>query len=122
MWTLARYALVGGVNTLAGLGVMAGLAWAGVHYALFTLAGYFVAFVTSYLLNARFTFRVGGVSVRTFALVALVHGALIVLVQAAQAGLIELAGVPVLAGVATGAVVYTLTGYALNRRVVYRAA
>lgn len=120
MWTLARYALVGGVNTATGLGVMAALAWAGVHYVLFTLAGYVVAFVTSYLLNAWFTFRVGDVSTRKFALFALVNGGLILLVQAVQAGLIELAGVPVLAGVAIGAVVYTLTGYALNRRIVYR--
>lgn len=120
MWTLARYALVGGVNTATGLGVMAALAWAGVHYVLFTLAGYVVAFVTSYLLNAWFTFRVGDVSTRKFALFALVNSGLILLVQAVQAGLIELAGVPVLAGVAIGAVVYTLTGYALNRRIVYR--
>jgi putative flippase GtrA len=122
LWTLVRYALVGGINTATGLGVMAALAWAGVHYALYTLAGYVVAFVTSYLLNAWFTFRVEDVSTRNFALFALVNGALILLVQAVQAGLIELAGVPVLAGVACGAVVYTLTGFALNRRIVYRVA
>ncbi len=112
------------VNTVAGLGVMALLAAGGVHYALYTLAGYAVAFATSYLLNARFTFRAtaGTVSARGFGLFAALNGALVVLVQAVQAGLIELAGLPVLAGVAAGAVVYTLTGFALNRRVVYRAA
>ncbi len=124
MWTLARYALVGAVNTATGLGVMALLAWGGAHYAAYTLAGYAAAFATSYLLNARFTFRVadGAVSARGFALFAALNGALILLVQAVQAGLIELAGLPVLAGVACGAVVYTLTGFVLNRRLVYRLA
>lgn len=122
MWTLVRYTLVGAINTLTGLGVMVALAWAGLHYALFTLAGYATAFATSYLLNARFTFRVRGISGRNFALFVLVNGGLILAVQAVQAGLIELAGLPVLAGVGLGAVVYTLTGYALNRRLVYRPA
>jgi putative flippase GtrA len=114
--------LVGAINTVTGLGVMAGLAWAGVHYALFTLAGYVVAFITSYLLNAWFTFQVGAVTGRGFLLFVLINGALILLVQAVQAGLIELVGVPVLVGVAAGAVVYTLIGYVLNRHLVYRVA
>lgn len=122
MWTLARYGLVGLVNTATGIGVMALLATGGTHYALYTLAGYLAAFVTSYLLNARFTFKVGAVSARGFALFAGLNGALIALVQVVQAGLIEFAGLPELIGVAGGAVVYTLTGFALNRRIVYRAA
>lgn len=101
---------------------MAGLAWAGMHYALFTLAGYVVAFITSYLLNAWFTFQVGAVTARGFLLFVLINGVLILLVQAVQAGLIELVGVPVLVGVAAGAVVYTLVGYVLNRHLVYRVA
>lgn len=101
---------------------MAALAAAGAHYALYTLAGYVAAFATSYLLNGRFTFRAEPASARGFALFAALNGALIALVQAVQAGLIELAGVPVLAGVLSGAVVYTLTGFALNRRIVYREA
>lgn len=122
MWTLARYGLVGVVNTGIGLGVMALLATGGTHYALYTLAGYLAAFVTSYLLNARFTFKVAAVSAHGFALFAGLNGALIALVQVVQAGLIEFAGLPELIGVGGGAVVYTLSGFALNRRLVYRAA
>jgi putative flippase GtrA len=122
LWTLARYGLVGGVNTVAGVGVMVVLAGLGVHYALYTAAGYTVAFVTSYRLNARFTFRVEQVSQRGFALFAALNGGLLLLVEFFQSGMIELARMPELASVAAGAILYTLTGFVLNRRIVYRVA
>ena len=57
--TLIKYGIVGLFNTALGVGVMVGLQYLGVHYALYTGAGYIVAFCSSYVLNALFTFRTG---------------------------------------------------------------
>lgn len=114
---------MGSVNTAVGLGVMAGLAALGAHYVAFTAAGYALAFLCSYALNGLFTFGTGGsLSAQGLGLFALVNGCLLAGVEAFQLVAVELAGLPVLAAVAAGAVIYLAAGFQLNRRVVFRPA
>lgn len=97
------------------------LAKTGMHYAIYSAAGYGVAFVSSYLLNALFTFRSSPVSSGGFALFLAINGTLLVVVELVQAGLIELVRLPEVVGIIAGAVAYTLTGFVLNRYLVFRA-
>lgn len=114
---------MGALNTAVGLGVMAGLAALGAHYVAFTAAGYTLAFLCSYTLNGLFTFGAGGsLSAQGLGLFALVNGCLLAGVEAFQLVAVELAGLPVLAAVAAGAVIYVAAGFQLNRRVVFRPA
>lgn len=122
MSTLIRYGLVGALNTVAGLAVMAALAASGAHYVAFTAAGYGVAFLLSYTLNGLFTFRAGRPSAQGLALFAALNGCLLACVEAFQLAAVELAGLPVLAAVAVGALLYLAAGFQVNRRVVFRPA
>lgn len=122
MSTFARYALVGVANSAVGFGTMAGLALLGAHYAAYTAAGYGLAFLSSYLLNGRFTFGTGGPSARGLGLFVMVNGLLLALVEAVQVATVELAGAPELAAVLLGAAVYLAAGFGLNRRLAGRAA
>jgi putative flippase GtrA len=101
---------------------MVALASLDLHYAIYTGAGYCVAFCNSYLLNGLFTFRVEYLSHRGFLKFATVNSLLLVVVEALQFILIDLISVPELAGVITGAMFYTLVGYILNKVIVYRIA
>lgn len=124
MSTFLRYGLVGTVNSLVGFGAMLALAALGAHYALYTAAGYGLAFVVSYLLNGAYTFRdaAGGPSPQGLGLFVAANGSLLLLVEATQAALIEGARLPEAPAVAAGAAVYFLAGFVLNRRLVFRPA
>ena len=113
---------MGSFNTTITLATMAGLAWLGAHYVAFTAAGYGLGFLLSYTLNGIFTFRSGRLSPRGLGLFALVNGCLLVVVEAFQVVAVELAGLPVMAAVAAGALIYLAAGFQLNRRVVFRPA
>ena len=118
--TLARYGLVGAVNTSATIATMAGLAYLGIHYTVYTAVGYILGFVISYILNGVFTFRCTQLSHRAFLRFAGINSSLLIFVEILQIFLIERLAVPELPGVATGMVVYTLSGFFLNRRFVYQ--
>lgn len=114
---------MGSLNTAITLATMAGLAWLGAHYVAFTAAGYGLGFLLSYTLNGIFTFRSGGgLSPKGLGLFALVNGCLLVVVEVFQVVAVELAGLPLLAAVAAGALIYLAAGFQLNRRVVFRPA
>ena len=113
---------MGSLNTAIALAATAWLAWLGAHYVVFTAAGYGLGFLLSYTLNGIFTFRSGRPSGRGLGLFALVNGCLLAVVEAFQVVAVELAGLPVLAAVAAGALIYLAAGFQLNRRVVLRSA
>jgi putative flippase GtrA len=121
-YPLVRYALTGIANTISGVGVMVGLAWLGFHYILYTAVGYIVAFITSYVLNGLFTFRVERLSHKAFLLFVALNGTLLLSVEGLQIVLIEYARVRELSGVFFGGVAYSLTGYFMNKRLVYRVS
>jgi len=106
------------VNTAFGLGLMALLAYIGLHYAVYTSAGYAAAFCTSYVLNARYTFE-KPLSAGQFAAFVSMNGLLLLVTQGLHFVLIDLIGIRELFGVIIGAVFYTLVGYLLNSRFVY---
>jgi putative flippase GtrA len=120
--TLIKYGIVGLFNTALGLGVMVGLQYLGVHYALYTSAGYIVAFCSSYILNALFTFRTGPPSTVQFIAFVVANGVLLLAVQGLQYLLIDVLGVRELYGVIVGAFAYTGTGFLINKLAVYRPA
>jgi putative flippase GtrA len=114
-----RYGMVGGVNTLVGVGLIAFGAWLGWHYVFYTLFGYGVAFGVSFVLNFRFTFRAqGSVGRRARRFVGL-NLANLLAVQFLQAWLIEQLQAAELYAVAGGMVFYTIIGFYLNRRFVF---
>jgi len=119
---LIRYGSVGVINTLVGAGVMAFFAYLGFHYSIYTAAGYVVAFIVSYILNGKFTFKADKLSHRGFLLFAAINGILLLCVEVLQAVLIERMNFPEILGVITGMVFYMLTGFVLNRKIVYRTA
>ena len=101
---------------------MVGFAYLGFHYSIYTAAGYIVAFVVSYILNGKYTFRANQLSQRGFALFAAINGSLLLCVEVIQAILIEFLHFPEILGVITGMIFYTMAGFILNRKIVYRAA
>ena len=118
--TLIRYGLVGVINTGATIATMAGLAYLGIHYTVYTAIGYLLGFVVSYRLNGIYTFQCAQLSHRAFLLFVGINGGLLIFVEIFQISLIELLAMPELPGVVVGLVVYTLMGFFLNRHFVYQ--
>ena len=114
--------MVGAVNTLTGIAIMVALAYLAFHYIVYTGVAYFVAFIVSYVLNGLFTFRGSRITYQRFLLFVASNGTLLLFVEGLQVFLIELLQVRELLGVALGMATYTLVGFVLNRRVVYRVA
>jgi putative flippase GtrA len=110
------------INTGTSIGTMVGLAYLGIHYTIYTAAGYFLAFIVSYILNGIFTFQCERLSHRAFLVFVGINGSLLILVEVLQISLIEFFAMPVLLGVAFGMVIYTLLGFFLNRRFVYQTS
>lgn len=117
--TFVRYALVGGVNTAAGIAIIGGLAALGWPYYAYTTIAYIVVFTLSFILNLVFTFRVSGHPLRRYLRFLPVNLANLAVVQLFQAGLIEGAKVPEAAAVVAGVALYLGIGYWANRRFVY---
>ena len=118
--TLAKYGLVGVINTSATIAAMASLAYLGIHYTIYTAVGYLLGFIVSYVLNGIFTFQGTQLSHRAFLIFVGINGGLLIFVEIFQFFLIEFLTVSELPGVAMGMVVYTLVGFFLNRRFVYQ--
>jgi putative flippase GtrA len=99
---------------------MAGLAYLGIPYTIYTAFGYLLGFIVSYTLNGMFTFQGTQLSQRAFILFVGINGGLLIVVEIFQFSLIEWLSVPEITGVAMGMVVYMLMGFFLNRHFVYR--
>lgn len=119
VFSFVKYCTVGLVNTSVSVSIMAGLAYVGVHYALYTLIGYVVAMVVSYLLNARYTFQSGRIHWRQFGRFMGFSCLLLLLTEIIQFLLIEKLAVRELYGVASGVVCYTGMGFLLSKRYVF---
>lgn len=120
-YTMLRYGMVGLVNTGVTAAVIFLLKLTGIHYALYTLAGYAVGITVSFLLNRRFTFRKQDKKAgRQLAKFLSVTISLLLLTQLLQYLLIDLAGIKETFGVIIGMVFYTGTGYILNRIFVFK--
>ena len=119
-YTMVRYSLVGIINTAVFLSSVFLLRLTGISYPVYTGLGYAIAIGVSFVLNLTFTFSSlpGKTAVRVFKFLA-VALFLLLLAEALQVCLIEIAGVPELAGVLSGMILYTATGYVLNRFIVF---
>jgi len=118
--TLIRYGLVGVINTSTTVATMAALAYLGIHYTIYTVVGYLLGIIVSYILNGIFTFQCRELSHRAFLIFFGINSGLLIFVEVFQVSLIELLAMPELPGVAMGMVVYTLMGFFLNRHFVYQ--
>jgi putative flippase GtrA len=117
---MIRYGAVGLVNTGVTALVIFLLKLTGIHYALYTMAGYAVGITVSFILNRKFTFKSKertGLQAMKFLLVT---GSLLALTQLLQYLLIDVAGINETIGVILGMVFYTGTGYILNRLFVFK--
>jgi putative flippase GtrA len=120
IFTMIRYGAVGLVNTGVTALVIFLLKLTGIHYALYTMAGYAVGITVSFILNRKFTFKSKertGLQAMKFLLVT---GSLLALTQLLQYLLIDVAGINETIGVILGMVFYTGTGYILNRLFVFK--
>ncbi len=121
LYTMLRYGAVGLVNTGVTATVIFLLKLTGIHYSLYTLAGYAVGIAVSFLLNRRFTFKKydskAGKQLLKFLSVTI---SLLLFTQLLQYLLIDIAGTNETIGVIIGMVFYTGTGYILNRLFVFK--
>lgn len=113
-WQFLRYGLVGGVNTAITLALFILLKGMGLHYTLYSLIGYGAGFISSYVLNRRFTFTAAAQHVLLPFLVA--NGGLFLAVQLLQSLTIEQTRWPDLPVVMGFMVLYTGCGFFINRR------
>jgi putative flippase GtrA len=121
IYTMIRYGMVGLVNTGVTALVIFLLKLTGIHYALYTLAGYAVGITVSFFLNRNFTFKKGsGNAGRQAVKFIAVTLSLLALTQLIQYLLIDIAGWNETLGVIIGMVFYTGTGYILNRLFVFK--
>ncbi len=120
-YTMLRYGAVGLVNTGVTAVVIFLLKLTGLHYSLYTLAGYAVGITISFFLNRRFTFRKqDNKASRQLIKFLSVTISLLLLTQLLQYILIDLAGINETISVIIGMVFYTGTGYILNRHIVFK--
>jgi len=120
-YTMLRYGAVGLVNTGVTAVVIFLLKLTGLHYSLYTLAGYAVGITISFFLNRRFTFRKqDNKASRQLIKFLSVTISLLLLTQLLQYILIDLAGINETISVIIGMVFYTGTGYILNRLFVFK--
>jgi len=121
VYTMIRYGMVGLVNTGVTAAVIFLLKLTGIHYALYTLAGYAVGITVSFFLNRRFTFRKqDGKAGNQLVKFITVTVSLLLMTQLLQYLLIDVAGINETFGVILGMVFYTGTGYILNRLFVFK--
>jgi len=117
---LCRYCLVGGVNTLVGVSLMAAGAAAGLPYYLYTTLAYLIAMTVSFYLNFRFTFQnTQRYFVKKIKFLA-VNLTLLAGVNLFQMLAIEHWNWYEYLAVGVGMVGYTLLGYGLNRTLVFK--
>jgi len=86
------------------------------------MVGYFVGFASSFVLNGLFTFRHTELSLGLFGKFLAGNAVLLLFVQVIQYILIGLMGTGELFGVAFGMVLYTSSGFIVNRRYILAAS
>lgn len=114
-----RYLMVGGINFTVCVGVMALLAWLGMHYTLYTTFGYGIAFLVSFALNLRFTFQASGRLKKRFSRFLAINLTNLLIVQAIQAFLIEIIHTRHVLAIITGMLWYTVVGFFMNQHFVF---
>ena len=85
------------------------------HYVLYTVAGYSLGFINSFLLNGYFTFRRSKLKSSLFTRFLIINVSLLGLVQLIQITLIEGINAPEIPSVVFGMIIYTGIGFFLNR-------
>ncbi|MBI9102593.1 MAG: GtrA family protein [Spirochaetales bacterium] len=121
-WTAVKYGLVGVLNTLVFAGVTLALSRLKIHYSIYTGVGYIIAITFSFIMNLKFTFSrfPGKILPRALKFIG-VSISLMLIVQGIQFITIEKLNLPELAGVLTGMVFYTGTGFLINRLWVFKS-
>ena len=118
-WQFIKYCLVGVINTLVCVSVMALLAYLGAHYLLYTFFGYLVGITVSFTLNFRLTFASQGYVyqrlMRFFGVNLLNLG----ITESIQFILIEWIHLPESVAVGMGMISYVFVGYFANKRWVF---
>jgi putative flippase GtrA len=120
LWTFIKYAFVGAINTVVGSLTMIIFAYVGLNYVISTLLGYLVGFVSSYTSNGSFTFETNRLSSQELLLFGMLNGVLLALVESIQILMIGYFGVRELLGVSAGMASYSILGFLLNRRYVFK--
>lgn len=110
-----RYGLVGILNTA----VFASLCWMGMrlgwHYAGYTALAYAVAILFSYTANLQFTFKTAQHPQNSFFRFIIVCACLVVAVEGIQILLIEMLHINETYAVVLTMILYTLTGFCVNK-------
>lgn len=120
-YTMLRYGAVGLVNTGVTAAVIFLLKLTGIHYSLYTLAGYAVGITVSFILNRNFTFKKQDAKAsRQLIKFLAVTISLLLLTQLLQYLLIDIAHLNETLSVLIGMVFYTGTGYIINRLFVFK--
>lgn len=121
IWIAVKYGSVGVLNTLVFTGSVFLLSKTELHYMYFTAIAYIIAITFSFIMNMKFTFsKFPGKLVQRaikFITAALV---LMLIAEALQYLLIELAGFSEFAGIVTGMICYTIIGFLINRLWVFK--
>jgi putative flippase GtrA len=91
----------------------------GVHYIAYTAIGYGFAICCSFFLNLKFTFNVGKATKTRFLKFISISGMNLLLVELIEVSLIEHMQVRELFAIMTGMIWYTLSGFILNKFLVY---
>lgn len=115
-----RYALIGAGNTTVCFLLMAlGFYW-GWNYLLSTGFAYGITILMSFFLNLIFTFRAQGAIGRRLILFLILNGCNILVVEGIEYVLIECAYVYQYLAIMIGMLWYIITGFIMNRQIVYR--
>jgi putative flippase GtrA len=117
---IIKYCSVGTLNTLVNITVMSLLASLGVHYVVYTAVGYCCAFLVSFFLNLRFTFKVNGQIGKRLTKFIFINVVNLLQVELIQIFLIEYAKQPHLVAILAGMFWYVVFGFLMNQRFVYR--
>lgn len=121
LWIAMKYGFVGVLNTLVFTSLVFILSRTGLHYSIYTAISYTIAILFSFVVNMKFTFSKfpGKILPRAVKFISL-SLSLMLIVQVIQYLIIDVVLWPELAGILTGMVFYTGTGYILNRLWVFK--
>ncbi|HHT95049.1 MAG TPA: GtrA family protein [Clostridia bacterium] len=121
LFLLFKYGIVGIVNTGLTTGIFFLLSHLGLKYYVYTVIGYIVGILTSFFLNRKYTFKKDNENItRQIILFFVISACLLGLVQLIQYLLIDVLSLKEWLGVGIGMVFYTVTGFLLNRNVVFK--
>lgn len=121
LYVLLKYGLVGIINTAISTGIFLLLSYIGFEYMAYTIIGYAVGIVSSFLLNRKYTFKKNNENMsRQIILFFTINISLLLLVQLLQYLLIDVLLVKEWLGVGIGMVFYSGIGFILNRNIVFK--